>query len=125
MLLAGHFLERYNARYKKKMTFSKEVANALANYQWPGNVRELENFIQSLVVTRDKPVIELKDLPAMMLTAITSTEGKSLGEIMDGIEKEILRKALTEYPSIALIAKHFKVDRVTIYRKLKKYQLAE
>ena len=125
LLLAQHFLTRFNSKYKKNMELSAAAAKALTHYQWPGNVREMENFIQSLVVTRNKQLIEPEDLPLSMLPAVNETEDKSLGEIMDGFEKELLRKALAAHGSIAAVAKHFQVDRVTIYRKLKKYQLSD
>ena len=125
LLLAQHFLTRFNSKYKKNMELSAAAVKALTHYQWPGNVREMENFIQSLVVTRNKQLIEPEDLPLSMLPAVNETEDKSLGEIMDGFEKELLRKALAAHGSIAAVAKHFQVDRVTIYRKLKKYQLSD
>ena len=125
LLLAKHFLTRFNGKYKKNMELSAAAVKALTYYQWPGNVREMENFIQSLVVTRNKQLIEPEDLPLSMLPAVNETEDKSLGEIMDGFEKELLRKALAAHGSIAAVAKHFQVDRVTIYRKLKKYQLSD
>ena len=125
LLLAQHFLTRFNSKYKKNMELSPATAKALTHYQWPGNVREMENFIQSLVVTRNKQLIEPEDLPLSMLPAVNETEDKSLGEIMDSFEKELLRKALATHGFIAAVAKHFQVDRVTIYRKLKKYQLSD
>lgn len=85
----------------------------------------MENFIQSLIVTQSKQLIELEDIPVAMLPALADTDNKSLGEIMDGIEQELLRKALAVHGSIAAVAKFYKVDRVTIYRKLKKHCLAD
>ncbi len=125
LLLARHFLERFNTKYRKNVALSKDVSKVLEQYHWPGNIRELENFIQSLIVTQSKQLIELEDIPVAMLPAIADTDNKSLGEIMDGIEQELLRKALAVHGSIAAVAKFYKVDRVTIYRKLKKHCLAD
>ena len=36
---------------------------ALTEYAWPGNVRELENVIERLVVTVERDVVKLEDLP--------------------------------------------------------------
>jgi len=52
-----------------------------------------------------------------------NSEGKKLNEIMDDIEKEILKQALSKLGSTTAVAKHLKVDRTTIFRKLKKYSL--
>lgn len=125
ILLAQHFLDRFTTKYKKKVTLSTATCKALESYHWPGNVREMENFIQSLVVTRNQELIEPDDLPPTMQLIAGDTEDKSLGEILDGVEKELLRKALAIHGSIAAVAKHFKVDRVTIYRKFKKYHLTD
>lgn len=124
--LAGHFLDLFNHKYKKKARLSDEVANVLLDYTWPGNVRELENFIQSMVVIREGELIQLSDLPHYMLVSCrNATIGNaSLQEIMDEMEKDLLSKALQSKGSVAEVAKYFKVDRTTIFRKLKKHSLA-
>lgn len=125
LLLAQTFLDRYNTKYKKNVHLSQSVCRGLENYRWPGNIRELENLIQSLVVTQNKELIEPQDLPTSMLPAVNAADNKSLTEIMDDFEKEVLRKALETHGSITTVAKHFQVDRVTIYRKIKKHQLTD
>jgi PAS domain S-box-containing protein len=132
--LVKYFLEKYNNRYKRKIVFSPEVEEIFQNYKWPGNVRELEHLIQSLVVTCGKDVLEVPDLPQSMVgqdennSAIfrpwaVNLNNKSLDEVMKDIEKELLRKAIEAYGTISDVAKKFKVDRTTIYRKLKKHSL--
>jgi len=131
--LAKHFFEIFNYKYKKNITFSKEVEDVFLNYKWHGNVREMENFIQSLLITREKNIIDLSDLPNNMLSeennnivflpTTLSIEDKPLDEIMDNIELEILKKAMDTHGSISEIANKFKVNRSTIFRKLKKYSL--
>ena len=133
--LVKYFLEKYNNKYKKIIAFSTEVEEIFRNYRWPGNVRELEHLIQSLVVTLDKEILTEADLPQNMLVqeeinsiilrprAVNPGTG-SLDEIMNDLEKEILRKAIEVHGSISEVAKIFKVDRTTIYRKLKKHSLS-
>ena len=44
MLLAEHFLSKFNLKYGKHITrLSTPAINMLMAYHWPGNVRELEN----------------------------------------------------------------------------------
>ena len=63
-LLAGHFLERYNQVFRKKIEgLTKEVMDYLINYDWPGNIRELRNIIERVVALKDDGVITPKDLP--------------------------------------------------------------
>jgi transcriptional regulator of acetoin/glycerol metabolism len=44
---------------------------------------------------------------------------------MNDIEKVLLQKAIEVHGAISEVAKIFKVDRTTIYRKLKKHSLSE
>lgn len=62
-------------------------------------------------------------MPAAMLPSFTVNDDRSLGDVLSDIEKELLKKAMGVHGSAAAVAKHFKVDRVTIYRKLKRYGL--
>lgn len=121
--LARCFLDRYNLKYRKKFVFSPDVYKVFRNYRWPGNIREMENFIQSLIVTREKEMVEVVDLPHRMLHDAPHLETRSLQQIMDDVEKGLLLKAWETNGSVAEIAKNFKVDRTTIFRKLKKYSI--
>lgn len=123
--LADSFFDRYNHKYKKKVRLTKEAAKVLETYRWPGNVRELENFIQSMVVTRSEDSIHVSDLPMYMLSEnnCPSNAGASLPEILADMEKDLLRKALQTHGSVAAVAACLKMDRTSIFRKLKKYKL--
>lgn len=132
--LANYFLEKYNTKYKKRAAFSSEAEKVLENYKWPGNIREMENLTQSLIVTREKDAIEVTDLPVYMIDNIKKDAklllpdtcnftNQSLNELMGNIEKDLLARALMTDSSISGLANMFKVDRSTIFRKLKKYSL--
>lgn len=128
--LAGFFFDKYNAKYRRDVTFTKEVYKAFQNYKWPGNVREMDNFIQSLIVTRDRETLEVSDLPHYMLSdsihrdrTSINDENKSLDELMSDYEKKLLKNSLEVNGSVSKVAKLFKVDRTTIFRKAKKYSL--
>lgn len=50
-LLVSLFVERYSARFNKKIGgLSPRAFDALWDYDWPGNVRELENMVQRAVI---------------------------------------------------------------------------
>ena len=124
--LAGLFLQRYSAKYKKTFHFAAEVPAALAAYNWPGNVRELQNMVQSLVITKDPPLICLHDLPRRILgnTPVGAYDGQSaapmpLKELVAALERDILEKAIKTHGSVSKVAELFQVDRTTIFRKLK------
>ena len=63
-LLADHFLTRFAKANESAITaLSPAAMKALHEYSWPGNVRELENVIERLVVTVNRSIVELEDLP--------------------------------------------------------------
>jgi PAS domain S-box-containing protein len=132
--LVRYFLDKYNNKYKKKIIFSSGIEEIFQNYRWPGNVREMEHLIQSLVVTMYKEILGEADLPQNMLAQedqnsiilrpwAVNPGNRSLDEIMNEIEKVLLLKAIEVHGAISEVAKIFKVDRTTIYRKLKKHSL--
>ncbi len=49
-------------------------------------------------------------------------EGKSFKEIMKDLENAVIRPGLARYGSISEAAKHFQVDRSTIFRKVKEME---
>ncbi|MCR6544918.1 sigma-54 interaction domain-containing protein [Dehalobacterium formicoaceticum] len=130
--LAQFFLEKFNLKYNQRKTFSKDVEHVFLQYKWPGNIRELENLIQSLIITSENNVIGTTNLPSNMYhntnhagvaqfpSININTADKSFKEIMNEIEQKLLDDAMQKYGSISAVAKAFKVDRSTIFRKLKK-----
>jgi Nif-specific regulatory protein len=64
LLLAEHFLEKYNRRHRRQVRrISTPAINMMMAYHWPGNVRELENCIERAVLTSDGEVINGYNLP--------------------------------------------------------------
>ena len=129
--LAESFLTYYAARYKKKMQFSAGALEALTQHSWPGNVRELENTIQGVVATAHKTVVEAEDLFTIPRSSSGSSnfdfrlpqiDGRSLKDLMKDIEQTILTRGLEKYGSLTEMAKHFKMDRSTIFRKVKEME---
>ncbi len=51
-LLMQHFVERYSAKYGRKVeVFTTGAVDALLRYDYPGNVRELQNIIERAVIS--------------------------------------------------------------------------
>ncbi|NOY76150.1 MAG: GAF domain-containing protein [Kiritimatiellaeota bacterium] len=97
MLLADHFLQKYNDCYNKNiMRISTSAINMMMAYHWPGNVRELENCIERAVLTASDKVIHGYNLPPSLQTSnATHTElvpedGVDLKAMVDSYEKEII-----------------------------------
>ncbi len=64
MDLVNTLLGRINKELHRNVNqISKEVLDALANYNWPGNVRELENILMKCVALSPSDTISLDLLP--------------------------------------------------------------
>ena len=91
----------------------------MEEYSFPGNVRELENMIERAIVVGNGKEIRLKDLPLEKDLMIDSND--SLNEL----EKKYVLKTLDKFNwNISRAAKALKIDRVTLYNKIKKHQLS-
>jgi DNA-binding NtrC family response regulator len=120
--IARYFLEKYARSMNKNVTdISPEAMKILIQYDWPGNIRELRNTIErALVVVGKKNRIEPDDLNLLFLSKGTPTGGDSL----EDIEKVHIRRILEQSDwNISKSAETLKIDRVTLYNKIKKYGL--
>jgi transcriptional regulator with PAS, ATPase and Fis domain len=62
-LLARHFLERYAARFHRRLSgFTPEATRKLEEHDWPGNVRELRNAIELVVLLEDEGLVRADSL---------------------------------------------------------------
>lgn len=124
--LAEFFLRQYTAKYHKTMAFMNITLDMLETYPWPGNVRELQNMIHSLAVSLNSQLISPADLPSQVSgrAAVSCPEdvysgSRSLKEIMAEKEKEFLERAIEVHGSVQKVAELFKINRCTIFRKLR------
>ena len=63
LLLAQHYLERFNAKYGKSVRQIDARARALlAEYPWPGNVRELSHVIERAVLWSRGTTLDVEHL---------------------------------------------------------------
>lgn len=63
MILAAHFLERFNQKMGRRIKgFTRKDIQVLTNYKWPGNVRELQHIIERAVILSEGPKIILPEL---------------------------------------------------------------
>lgn len=105
-LLVNHFLERFSKESgKAKPVISPEAMHILLGHEWRGNVRELENLIERVVAfSMEGPVTDAEvrgwlhrpttqsQQSAMPLDL--TDEGLDLEGLINGIEKDLLLKAL-------------------------------
>ena len=119
--LAHHFLNRFARQMDKRITgISPEAMELLTAYDWPGNVRELSNAIERAMVVGMPPAIRPEDLPLRKPIRSDVPSDQSLAEM----EKRHIAAVLERTGgNITRAAEILKVDRVTVYNKIKKYGL--
>jgi transcriptional regulator of acetoin/glycerol metabolism len=87
------------------------------SYSWPGNIRELRNVIEIMFVHQPRGAATLASLPEQVAAALRDT-------VTPG-ERERLIAALTATEwNISKAARKLHWSRMTLYRKLAKYDVA-
>jgi len=120
--LAGHFLARYAARYRRPVHgLDASALQSLLRYAWPGNVRELEHSMERAVLMCRSEEIQAADLG---LNAATPSD-HGLEELsLEGVESLLVRKALQRYQgNISQAAEALGLSRGALYRRMEKYGL--
>jgi Nif-specific regulatory protein len=116
ILLADHFLQKYNVIHNRNVKrISTPAINMMMQYHWPGNVRELENCIERAILTSTDDVIHGYNLPPSLQTceathtAILPDEGASFRTMLEAYEREIIVEALKKFRGNASqAARHLK-----------------
>ena len=118
-MLVNHFIRKYcNAMSRDLISIDHAALRRLEEYHFPGNVRELENMIERAIVVGNGKEIRLKDLP--MEKDVISVPNGSLSDL----EKKYILTTLNKFKwNISRSARALKIDRVTLYSKMKKHKI--
>jgi len=132
-LLVEHFIGIYAKENHKEISrISKDVLNALMNYNWPGNVRQLENIIERAVILDTDNIIGKEDLPDIIFNGTTCVHAglggadimSSLKNVLQEPEKVYILRVLDEVGwNKKKAATKLGVNRTTLYNKLRKYNI--
>lgn len=122
-LLAQFFVEKYNRNMHKGIQgLSADASHILQNYDFPGNVRELENIVERAVVLARGELIEVENLPEMAVQTFRSK--KSAMPSLEDQERGYIEWVLDQTEgNRTKAAEILGIDRVSLWRKLKKYAL--
>ncbi|MDA3786173.1 MAG: sigma-54 dependent transcriptional regulator [Deltaproteobacteria bacterium] len=126
-LLIQFFLARYNLAMRKKVTeVEPEVIALLQGYDFPGNVRELENIIERGVALASGSTLAISHIPedlrntGMRIFRKKSSKYATLADMEKSYISWILKE--TDYNK-TVAARALGIDRVSLWRKIKKLQL--
>ena len=125
-LLAEHFLKIISERDHRNLpTLTEDAVASLLEYDWPGNVRELENFMEKTVIFCRDEKIDAAHMPwEFRRRSRESTDGLSLKDANERLEKEFIRKALASTDgNRTQAAKILEISLRALQYKIKEYDL--
>ncbi len=145
-IFANHFLELTNRElHKKILGIRSEAMKLLFEHKWPGNVRELKNTIRRAVLIAGTNYITPSDILFEKAECDPGTgpgsirvDDKRVNDVLEGtlslkemtnrvaaeIEKEVIRKVLLKTGgNKSRAARLLKIERVTLYAKMKELEI--
>jgi len=125
--LAAHFMDAHRRSPEGRGVgwFDARALRRLLSYEWPGNVRELRNVIESIFIDPPDGAITDAALPAY-LHQPQLWDGPGADGALPLPERErILEMLSTTHWNKAAAARNLKWSRVTLYRKMAKYDIAD
>jgi len=132
MVFAAYFLEKANQSLNKNVqSFSPSVTDKLTNYYWHGNLRELNNVVKRAVLLTTGESIEADSLPQEIIQANGATVNVGsllednvglLKSIAGSAERQVIIEVLEKVNyNKSKAAELLKIDRKTLYNKIKQY----
>ena len=123
-LFSNYFLNEGNQEFKKEVIgFTDEAMEIIQKYHWPGNLREMKNVIKRSVLLTTDQYISADILPQELKNR-KSEEINSNALHDEEFEKSQILKALemcnNNKSQAALL---LKIDRKTLYNKMKLYNM--
>lgn len=130
-LLISHILKRLCViRDTRVDKISENAMEILLNHEYPGNVRELENIIEHALIICQENTIERKHLPLALqkkdtFPMIFQQEKIDLDKEIGSSEQNMIREMLHKYNwNRSKTAQALNINRTTLWRKMKKYNMA-
>ncbi|RPJ10665.1 MAG: response regulator [Deltaproteobacteria bacterium] len=122
-LLVEHFRTGFNLKFKKNIEgISAEVLKAFLKYPWRGNVRELEHTMEHAFVLCNREIITFDNLPGEFVAAPQAVPNSAVESAEAEIQRILEALGNTAWNK-AKAARLLGIDRVTLYRKMKRYRI--
>lgn len=125
-LLVEHFLEKFRrAMGKEVQEVDHRVMERIMAYEWPGNIRELQNLIERAVLLAKREMILPDNLKFLFDFPAASPEKEVQQPLsLETVEKRAILEALKLSGGKKDRAAHILgINRATLFRKIKKYNL--
>ena len=125
-LLANHFLHKHADKQNKDIKdIPREIMEVFTAYRFPGNVRELENLIER-GVTLGGNRLNPADMPEEVRSASKTAANPQRPPTLEEREREYIIKVLKQTGgNKTRSAEILGIDRVSLWRKIKKFGLED
>lgn len=126
-LLVNYFLAKFSGPGGEHKILSREALLRLQDYDYPGNARELENIIERSLALCEGPEVQVHHLPSDLRSQVSLAQvsPQSLHP-RRSLEENQCQYILSVLKSVdgnkTQAAKIIGIDRVSLWRKLKKYK---
>ena len=121
---------REQRRGAESLLLAEDVVERLRSHDWPGNFNGLRDYLSEAANRcrrRGGEKLELEDLPELKPRAMLPwhewSRGLSYQEVMERVERELLRELQGENLSTRALAKRLGISHTAVANKLRKYGL--
>lgn len=126
-LLVDHILRKLSLKLERNLSINASGLEILIKNNWKGNVRELENAIERAAISSVTDKLDKSDFKFIITSG--SNEGSQInlnGNGLKDIERLYIQKVLQENSWNKLkVSKLLGIDRKTLYKKIREYNLEE
>ena len=123
--LFRHYLNIFGLKkFDNRITVEDQVEKLLLNHSWPGNIFELMNLSENVtgLLNNNNLFVTKEMIESLMKNSTDNTDLYDLNfkEAKDKFEKDyLIQKLKVNNFNMTLTAKMLKLDRVSLYRKVK------
>lgn len=120
-LLIDHYIDQFNQRFNRSVIgFTEAAINAMLCYNWPGNIRELKNIIEVSFINLPTQKVDYIDLPEKLRSRI-----KTIKSLPESDRDRVISALQATKWNKSKAAQKLKWSRMTLYRKIAKYNITE
>jgi transcriptional regulator with PAS, ATPase and Fis domain len=125
-VLAEHFINIFNKKFQRQVVLSEEAKALINVYEWPGNIRQLLNVMERIVIVAKTKLISgsvlesMFDTASLQLPRLSRTYEKEVNSEKDKILRVLEETNFNQKEASRMLG----VNRSTLYRKLKAYNIS-
>lgn len=124
-IFANHFLAASNEELGKDVVgFDDVVMDIFRRYNWPGNLREMRNVVKRATLLCQEDFITPEHIPSELVEMEGKADTDNLALKRERNEVDLIREALLKCNNNkSEAARMLKIDRKTLYNKMKLYSI--